>query len=86
MCGHCGVAWRRSKLYRDAAGTLTCPDEGPGLSGVALDAINAAASRNYTGPNTDGDGGRLVSTNVDSDGTVDTSVYVQRTTLEDIET
>lgn len=85
MCDHCGVMWRRSQLRRDAAGSLTCPDEGPGLSGVALDQLTAENSRNYTGPQTYSDGGTFVGTNVDEDGVIDETVYVQRTTLEDIE-
>ena len=85
MCDHCGTMWRLSQLRRDAAGSLTCPDEGRGLSGVALDEITAANSRNQQGPQVFDHGGTFVGTNVAADGTVDESVYVQRLTLEDIE-
>lgn len=42
MCAHCGANWYRSQLREDGAGSLVCPDEGPGLDAVTLDAINAA--------------------------------------------
>lgn len=44
-CDYCGVRWPRSKLRRDHAGLLVCPDEGTGLDRVALDEANAALTR-----------------------------------------
>lgn len=35
-CDYCGCPWPRSKLRRDGAGRLACPQEGPGLSTVEL--------------------------------------------------
>ena len=40
-CGYCGVEWHRSKLRRDAAGILACPDDQPGLDAVTLSEGNA---------------------------------------------
>ncbi len=42
ICGHCGAAWRRSQLFRDGAGLLTCPDEGEGLDVNTVTEMNAA--------------------------------------------
>ena len=84
MCDYCGVMWRRSKLWRDASGLLVCPDEGNGRSAVLLSNLEAQAAAEIRGPTARNDGGNFVKTNVAADGTVDTSVYVQRTDLEDI--
>lgn len=58
-CGYCGVEWHRSKLRRDAAGLLACPDDQPGLDSVSLSEGNAArAGQRRLGQYTDlSDGG-----------------------------
>jgi hypothetical protein len=40
-CHYCQTLWPRSKLRRDAAGFLSCPDEGPGRDSVTLARLNA---------------------------------------------
>jgi hypothetical protein len=45
-CSYCGVYWLRSKLRRDAAGLLACPDDQDGLDAVTLTEGNAALSGN----------------------------------------
>lgn len=40
-CDYCGVKWPRSKLVRDGAGLLRCPDEGPGADATSLAQENA---------------------------------------------
>jgi hypothetical protein len=84
MCDYCGVMWQRSKLFRDEAGLLCCPDEGDGKTGTELSRLNAESAREFRAPTSHSDGGHYVKTNVDADGNVDESVYVQRTTLDDL--
>lgn len=37
LCAYCGVLWPRSKMHKDRAKLLVCPDEGEGASALALD-------------------------------------------------
>lgn len=46
-CDHCSTLWDKRQLRRDADGLWTCPQEGPGLSAVALTRGNAEALRDY---------------------------------------
>jgi len=61
MCDYCGVNWRRSKLIRDRAGYLVCPDDRGGRDAVTL-AEEAAAAAQDTGDiaNNYYDGGKYV--------------------------
>ncbi len=43
-CDYCGVLWPRSRLRRDGAGLLSCPDEGDGRDSVTLSRLNAAGA------------------------------------------
>lgn len=45
FCGYCGVAYRRSELYRDEAGILVCPREGQGLDVIAAERANQEMAR-----------------------------------------
>lgn len=55
MCDLCGVYWPRSKLWKDAAGSLRCPDEGDGRDAVTLSRLEARASRKrFRKPASDG--------------------------------
>ena len=45
MCDYCGVNWRRSKLIRDRAGYLVCPDDRGGRDAVTLAEEAAAAAQ-----------------------------------------
>lgn len=47
LCDYCGTRWDRSKLYRDEAGLLTCPQEGRGRDAVALTKANVASAKAY---------------------------------------
>lgn len=40
-CDYCGADWHRSKMVRDAAGLLACPDDKAGKCGPLLDMLNA---------------------------------------------
>ena len=45
ICAYCGVHWLRSKLHRDEAGNLVCPDEGTGRDVVQLSRENSEMAR-----------------------------------------
>lgn len=45
VCAYCGVRWLRSRLRRDEAGNLVCPDEGTGRDMVALARENSESAR-----------------------------------------
>lgn len=49
MCSYCGVMWYRSKLRKDRAGNLACPNEGSGRDAVTLSDLNAAAATECRG-------------------------------------
>lgn len=40
-CGYCGVPWPRSRMTRDRAGHLVCPDDQRGRDVVTLSEANA---------------------------------------------
>lgn len=42
VCAYCSAAWPRSKLVRDMAGNLRCPNEGTGADIVELAQANAS--------------------------------------------
>lgn len=84
MCDYCGVQWRRSQLRKDGAGLWVCPDEKDGLDKVTLSMLNAKDAAESEKPANREPGGRTATTNVSTAGVIDTSVYVQRTTGDDI--
>lgn len=45
LCAYCGVLWHRSRLRKDAAGLLACPDDARGRDQVTLNRLNAANAR-----------------------------------------
>lgn len=85
MCDYCGVMWRRSQMRKDRAGLLACPDDVKGRDTVTLAEGNAAAAKAHQDNQHRASGGRVVGTNVSAAGVVDESVYVNRTTIEDVE-
>ncbi len=44
LCSYCGTLWDRDKLFRDAAGLLSCPQEGKGRDAVTLTRANVASA------------------------------------------
>lgn len=44
MCDYCSIMWHRSKLIRDAAGFLACPDDQKGRDIVTLNKLNAQSA------------------------------------------
>ena len=45
VCAYCGTRWDRRALYRDAAGLLTCPQEGRGRDAVTLTRDSVAQAK-----------------------------------------
>lgn len=59
MCDYCGVMWPRSKLWRDRAGNLVCPQEGLGADAVTLAMENAQGARRARDALRHRDGGNI---------------------------
>ena len=59
LCDLCGVMWHRSKMRKDAAGRLRCPDDIRGRDPVTLARLNAEAAARDGYPVRVRDGGNI---------------------------
>ena len=71
-------------MTKDEAGRWRCPDDRKGADETELSRENAAGAMENPTHQQREEGGRMLSHNISAAGVIDTSVFVQRTTLDDI--
>lgn len=69
LCDQCGVQWYRSRLGRDAAGFITCPDDKDyeGHDAVTLSKLNAASAAQARGARARSEGANYDQTDIDEE-------------------